>query len=198
MTHTVLAWQGCIGRWSPGIGDPTLVGWFTVFAYFATSWAVWRLAKRLRAAQSRSYEWRFWQFCAVLLLGLGINKQLDLQSALTELGRVLAKAQGWYEVRRFVQLAFIVFSVAVAGLLWLILSLTLRHAPRATRVALFGLALIGAFVLVRASSFHHVDEMLNAGWLGFELNWLLELGGILTVALGCVMRPHAHRVRARR
>lgn len=184
----VLAWQGCIGRWSPGIGDPTFMGWVTVFAYFATCWAAWRLARRLKPQRPGLYEWRFWQLCAVVLLGLGINKQLDLQSAFTEVGRLVARAQGWYELRRFVQLAFIVFSVLIAGLLWLVLSLMLRQAPRATRLAMLGLTMIGAFVLVRASSFHHVDEMLDAGWLGFELNWLLELGGIFTVATGCFFR----------
>jgi len=40
-------------------------------------------------------------------LALGINKQLDLQTALTEAGRVLARYQGWYEQRQFVQLVVI-------------------------------------------------------------------------------------------
>lgn len=196
MVQTLLAWQGCIGRWSPGIGDPTLVGWFTVFAYFATAWTAWRVAGRVRSRGPRRYEWRFWQFCALVLLALGINKQLDLQSALTEAGRLLARAQGWYEVRRVVQFAFIVLCVLVAGLMGLVLSMLLRRAPRATRVAMLGLMLIGAFVLVRASSFHHVDKMLDADWLGFELNWLLELGGISTVLLGCWLRRRHAPVRA--
>jgi len=37
----------------------------------------------------------------------GINKQLDLQSAFTEVMRVVARDQGWYEARRQYQYAFI-------------------------------------------------------------------------------------------
>src|SRR5450631_116329 len=43
---------------------------------------------------SERYTWRA---VSILFLALGINKQLDLQTALTELGRVLAYDQGWYE-----------------------------------------------------------------------------------------------------
>ena len=48
-----------------------------------------------------------WRTISVLFLALGINKQLDLQTALTEAGRVLARYQGWYEQRQFVQLVVI-------------------------------------------------------------------------------------------
>jgi hypothetical protein len=42
-----------------------------------------------------------------MFVGLGINKQLDLQTALTEFGRVLADNQGWYDKRQVVQVWFI-------------------------------------------------------------------------------------------
>jgi hypothetical protein len=42
-----------------------------------------------------------WATISILFLGLGINKQLDLQSALTEAGRILAIEQGWYGPRLF-------------------------------------------------------------------------------------------------
>jgi hypothetical protein len=54
------------------------------------------------------------------LFALGINKQLDLQTALTELGRVLALSQGWYEQRQVVQFWFIAALAATCLLLALI------------------------------------------------------------------------------
>jgi hypothetical protein len=38
------------------------------------------------------------------------------------------------------------------------------------------------FVLVRASSFHRMDELISWRILGLRMNWLLELGGIALIA----------------
>ena len=48
-------------------------------------------------------EMRAWRSIAIAFLALGVNKQLDLQTALTEVGRVLANSQGWYAQRQSVQ-----------------------------------------------------------------------------------------------
>ena len=88
------------GDWHFGIGDPTPIGWFTVFAYLAATiacarvWAVDRQADRIRQPASPV----FWMVLTILLLFLGINKQLDLQTLLNDVGRRMAKADGWYSV----------------------------------------------------------------------------------------------------
>src|SRR3954467_6988308 len=90
--------------WRPGIGDPTIGGWVTVLLYFLAVWSTWRTSRFGFA----STEVHFWCVISILFIGLGINKQLDLQTAMTELGRVIASYQGWYGERRTVQLWFIV------------------------------------------------------------------------------------------
>lgn len=100
-------------RWSPAIGDPQITGWVTVAAYVVAalmSAAVWL---RLKGRRGRV----FWAMVALLLAALAVNKQLDLQSALTAAGRCLARAQGWYGERRLVQLGFIAVlgTVMLAG-----------------------------------------------------------------------------------
>src|SRR4051794_39608792 len=89
--------------WRPGIGDPTIGGWVTVLLYFLAVWSTWKTAR----SASASTETKFWYVISILFIGLGINKQLDLQTALTELGRVVASQQGWYGERRTVQVWFI-------------------------------------------------------------------------------------------
>jgi hypothetical protein len=86
------------GQWRPGIGDPTPLGWATVVAYLAASWACCRAAaaERRSAHRGRNSTRPFWSSLGLLLLLLGLNKQLDLQSALTAFGRRLAREQGWY------------------------------------------------------------------------------------------------------
>jgi hypothetical protein len=162
-------------RWTPGIGDPSVVGWFTVVAYSLAALLCWR-AGRWPPTQ------RIWWSIAVLLVALSVNKQLDLQSWFTQVGRDMARAEGWYDARGYVQTGFIVGMVAggvigVAGLFRFA-----RHHAICVRTALAGVSLLLAFIAVRAASFHHVDRLIGTTILGFRFNWLFELGGIGIIA----------------
>ncbi len=186
--------HGWVGSWAPGIGDPTVVGWFTVFAYLLVAWRCYRIARRLSAARANRRELRVWAALALAFLLLGINKQLDLQSALTEAGRLIAYRQGWYAERRHVQREFI----AVVGLLgaaaialgvWLA-----RRTSRAARLAISGAIVVVTFVVIRAASFHHMDIFIHSHWLGMKVNWLLELPGIIVVLIAT---ERANRIAVR-
>jgi hypothetical protein len=169
-------------NWTPGIGDPTIGGWVTVALYLLASGSCWISAQKLGLEDiPRSNERRVWRVISVLFLALGINKQLDLQTALTEAGRVVAQYQGWYEQRQFVQLVFI----ALAAMTCLIVAITLllwaRNSPIPTRIALIGTTMVLGFVLIRAASFHHVDRFIGQRILGLRWNWILEMSGISLV-----------------
>ena len=73
--------------WEPGIGDPTIGGWITVVLYFLAGASCWKttgiVLRQSRGQYSDGYVWRA---ISVVFFFLGINKQLDLQSAMTELG----------------------------------------------------------------------------------------------------------------
>jgi hypothetical protein len=169
-------------RWQPGIGDPTFMGWFTVAAYLIAAGlclAAARVSQRVGFLSER----RFWWGLTVFLLLLAINKQLDLQTWFTLAGKHLAQQTGWYADRRIAQAIFILL-IAVTGVaLVLLLWLLARKTVRQYRLALFGTVFLGCFILIRAASFHHVDEMLGwqVGWL--RMNHLLECGGIFLIAL---------------
>ncbi len=201
---------GWVGAWSPGIGDPNVMGWVTVVAYLCAAYLCFAVHRTWRAAAgaSRARTWvpialaflgqrrrlaalpeavrmgALWNALALGLLLLGINKQLDLQTALTEMGKILAAKQGWYEQRQRVQIDFIVGVVLVG--LWMIGSVLLlagRNLPR-LGLALVGIVFLCCFVAIRASSFHHVDRLLGADLGGLKINWLMELGGIALVGFG--------------
>jgi hypothetical protein len=179
---------GWIGWWKPGIGDPTPVGWFTVALYFSAA-VLAGVIVYVRRRELRRAERHLWQVMLLGLLGLGANKQLDLQSALTELGRLWAYDQGWYEHRHKVQKVFILAVALLAvGLGTLMLAL-IRRMPPATRVAALGACALLGFVLIRASSFHHVDLFIHASfWGGIRGNWLIEVGGLLVILGGQLWR----------
>jgi len=180
--------------WQPGIGDPTFLGWLTVAAYIAAaflSFRAYRLAAppipltRKGILMSRVRR-PFWLATTVALMALGFNKQLDLQSLFTAIGRTLARNEGWYENRRSIQYIFIICIVfagalVAAGALWLF-----RRGGVWVQLAQLGLITLYTFVVIRAASFHHIDAMLGKKvWL-FNLNHILELGGIAVVALAAL------------
>ena len=169
-------------RWSPGIGDPTVMGWVTVAAYGVTA-----ILCFIGFGGDRARAVRVFGLClGIVLLALMVNKQLDLQSALTAYARCLARAQGWYEDRRPVQIAF-VGAVLLAGLF---ASLLLFGAPRGNRgrtfVAMLGFVALMAFVAIRAAGFHHMDALIKAEVGALRMNWILELGGLALIALNAV------------
>ena len=182
--------------WTPGIGDPTPLGWATVIAY-----GVAALLAVLAARRSRT-DRRFWSAVALLLVALGLNKQLDLQSLLTTVGRNLAHAQHWYDQRRTYQALFIALFIALCLITILILWRRTRRASGPVRAALVGVVVLLGFIAIRAASFDHVDALLLDRIGGWRLNWLLELGGIALVGLPAAVAastsPRGARTRRRR
>jgi hypothetical protein len=169
------------GRWVPGIGDPTPMGWFTVLAYLVA--AVLAAAWASPPGRGRALPIGL----AIFLLLLAVNKQLDLQSWMTFEARGFLRQQGLYEKRRSLQVAFLatiaVGSIAVLALLAAIARRRLGECG----VALAGVVLLSAFILVRAASFHRVDHGLGDTLLGLRFNWILELGGIAIFSAGAVI-----------
>jgi hypothetical protein len=124
----------------------------------------------------------FWFALCGVLVFLGINKQLDLQSCFTQVGREMAHSEGWYENRRIVQFIFIV-CLALCGLAVIAVSYWYIHgAWRRYRMAFFGIVTLVFFVMVRATSFHHIDIFLQSTFGGIAFNHILEVGGILFIA----------------
>ena len=176
-------------NWTPGIGDPTFVGWLTVILYFAASISCWISARKVELDGNHSSNERLaWRFIAVLFLALGINKQLDLQTALTEAGRVIAHLQGWYEQRRSVQLDFIGLVAATCVTAAITLLIWMRRAPIPTWLALMGTILVFGYVLIRAASFHHIDRFIGESVLGLRWNWVIEISGISLVLIASQWR----------
>jgi hypothetical protein len=173
------------GRWHPGIGDPTLLGWLTVALYLIAAAMCWRAAVLARGVRWPEYtrgEPLFWLCCAVFLLCLGINKQLDLQTWFTIVGKSIAQQTGWYAERRVVQMAFIVVIAFFGLVLGAIGAWWTTRLSRACRINFLGAVFLGVFILIRAASFHHVDQMLGFRFAGVRMNVLLEMGGTICMA----------------
>ena len=181
-----------------------VAGWIIVACYFVAvalcGWAlrVARAGARQAAAhwgrerraclRARAYQasMLFWGLLAAIFVFLGFNKQVDLQTWLTEVGRRIAQAQGWYDQRRAVQTVFVCV-VAGSGLLALgvLLRFTRDLLPRHV-LAFVGMVFLGCFLFTRAGSFHGIDEVLSRPFLGIRVRWALELAGIVCVAVSAL------------
>ncbi len=189
------------------IGDPRAGAWLIFYSYFAVAvlcaraFQVSLIGSRMavdypnpeRRLTDRQSAYRasamFWGLVISLFVFLGINKQIDLQTWLTDVGRQMAMAQGWYEQRATVQTIFVV-AVAVTGVMTLsvLLKLTRDLLPRHI-VALVGLGVLAVFLVMRAASFHHLETAIRFEILGMRLSWYLEMSGIVCVG-ACAVRNY--------
>ena len=64
-----------------------------------------------------------------------------------------------------------------------------RPGTRPARTAAGGIALLFIFILLRAASFHHIDDWVTVDVRGLRSGWWLELVGIVVIAISAL----AHR-----
>jgi len=197
-----MSWTEFISQiyWRPRIGDASFMGWLTVAAYGLT--AVLCLMAALKqnsglggskasgvaAAEDKGcrFQRRMWMGIAVLMAFLCLNKQLDLQSLLTNIGRIVANQGGWYEQRRTIQFWFVVAITIIGFAAIAFLVLKTRTLFQGRPLLLIGLCWLLLFVVMRAVSYHQVGVFLGKRVLGLKLNWVLELGSIALVAVSAV------------
>ncbi len=174
-------------NWKPGIGDPSLIGWLAVMGYFITAglcaWVAVRLGRGTGGPQRRS-----WAILALVLVVLGINREMDLQGLLLAWGRSFAYEQGIFENRRALQMIFLGL-LAVVALTALFLSYWMnRHHWREQGWMLVGSVFLVTFVLLRASSFHHFQDFLAFPLGGVRLHRIIELFAIAWLAGSALKR----------
>jgi hypothetical protein len=178
------------GHWRPGIGDPNFMGWLITVAYFIVSGlcsvCAWR-ADTISPNDRSRHHGAFWWSLAVIMLLMGINKQLDLQCWFIIVVKKIALAQGWYSRRRIFQMWFIA-GVAISGLILLMwLGWKFRRLWRQYGLALFGILLLITFVIFRAAPLNHVDKRPSWQPGPVLMNSILEISGIVLVGISALM-----------
>lgn len=166
-----------------GIGDPDLLGWSITLGYLSGAALSFLRARQYVGSDAGRHE-LFWFLIAAFLFLMGLNKQLDLQTAVFEAGRETALHFGWYGYRRQVVTGFIslLFAWGMASQAWLYSVLT--RFDRREKLALLGLGVLFVFVAVRAAYFQHIDFFTNNdAILAQRIHWMMEITGILCIAI---------------
>ncbi len=173
------------------IGDPTWLGWATVFAYWTAAilsfLCAWR-ADRIFDGK-RVWEHRFlWGVLSAMLFFLGINKQLDIQNWFTTIVKAISYVQGWYALGQWAQTLFVGALVAAAALVMLLISWRMRAFWRQYWLLMIGFIFLARFIVVRVASFYGVPlTELSHYTGGVRVNWALELVGTAVIILASAL-----------
>lgn len=136
---------------------------------------------------------RLWRWCAALLLLLALVDWLRTRYGLVVWLRDTARSEGWYALRRPIQLLALALALpaGIAANLRLLRLVSRSSTAAAQKSAIFGMALLLAMLSLRLVSLHYTDQLLNAHLLGASIGRWLDLAGLLLVATGA-LRQLAH------
>ena len=161
-------------------GDAGILPWMITFLYLAAGVASFYFANTFKQRSHYTfnrYEPFFWYTISIFLVFLAFNKQLDLQTLLSAIGRESALRNNWYEVRRTYQAWFIgAIAISSFGLLSVFI-FVLRDTLKKNILALAGIFILVVFIQLRAVSFHHLDRLLEINLMGVGFHWILEVTG---------------------
>ncbi len=166
------------------------MGWITVLVYLLAAVLCARVAQRAGRLFPEPVKLHrlIWMALALGATLLGVNKQLDLQTWMTNVLRALAYAGGWYEQRDRLQTIFIVAFAAGALGLTVTLAWMLRRTWQRYWLLLLGMLLLARFIMVRAAGFYGVRlPELSRLTGGIRINSALELLGAACLAAAAIV-----------
>jgi predicted RNA-binding Zn-ribbon protein involved in translation (DUF1610 family) len=169
------------GRWHANIADPTFLGWLTVIAYIAAA-----ICCGVKAKYSKQYggNYRFWIGLACLLLLLGINKQLNLQSLFGQIFHDSAVVNSWFERSESIKIAFFALLSMLVFFGSIGFRLYLANSWRNYKIAWIGLLLLGSFFMLQAANTNKIQDFFEKTIAGIGIDHMLEIAAITLIALG--------------
>lgn len=187
-----------IDEWISDIGDTTFWGWLITLLYIVSVIASYYYLQRLKRAGNRPMI-VLWKCILVLVLLLGINKQLDFQTLMSAAGRAISTSQGWYEHRRFVQACFAKMIFAFCGIFCVGVIYTIRTVLLQSVLELLGATVLIVFTLIRTSSLSNLHKAQQLRFDHIPHIHALELLGLLLIlsAIGLgIRKPRHHRAQS--
>lgn len=165
------------------------IQWLTIAAYLGIAWLCGVGARNISKTRPNSPKAHknLWLGLSFLFILLAVNKQFKFLSWITEKGRQMAWQQEWYIVRESVQIPFMLSVLGLILITLLLISIRFRHNIRQYGLLLLSSFFLLGFVVIRAISIHAVDWVLYHPIAGFQINWVIELGGILLVASAVII-----------
>ena len=163
--------------WRVGLGDPDRLGLILTAGYLLATLAM--LAVVLSRAASLPRERLLWGMATLALLVLALNKQLDIQLILLQVGRCVAHTEGWRPERFDLQRTFGAWFLAIAILFLLGLTYLCRRALRANLPLILGLGFLSAFLILRISRLQHLELLFDTRVNSTRLQRVIEASALV-------------------
>jgi len=172
-----------VDKWTDHWGDPLLSGSIFMLSYGVAALMIFRAAREVT-----SRERGYWRLCGVLFVFQAVNTHLDLHALPGTFGRCLAHAQGWYQDRLEVQIAFLAAVAAIMALILLIVLITFFRDIFSYFLLTLGVATALGFTVVKGISYHGFEQYYG-GHLGpFRTADFIEYSGIVLAFLAALIR----------
>src|SRR5688572_6899445 len=179
--------SGPLQQWLQKVGDPTVAGWACFVGYFAAAGFCY-VASRAKREKHRHHV-LFWTGTITVLILLGANKQLDLQTLLiAELRQLFGASQAWSYRHVFAVTMVVVLSPLVAVAFGSVAS-RLKSEPRFIQVLLVAMLLLVALAMARAIP-GPIDDVLlthvagsDKGVFHTHVKEVIELSLVLIIAV---------------
>ena len=200
--HYVPAWQNVLahafenGFWRDKRGDPTVVGWAITLGYVLVAglclYCTGLFDSRRSVPISQMYTW-FWWLMVAVLIALGINKQLDVQLLLADIGRSYTKYHGWYRQRMPVQIRVLALGACVGLMCLQVVGHRIRRSPKSLWCALWGVVFLGVNVLMHLVSVHSIEHFLASSVAGLSVGNGLEILAMCWIAVSAIVYNRTER-----
>jgi hypothetical protein len=166
-------------RWTFGIGDPSLEGWLICILYLTATILSYKKYSILKSQKRLIFK--SWGFISLILLFLSLNKQLDFQTIVSDIGRTIAVNLDLMEQRHIFKRVFII-TVALSGIAFIInFRKNIFHLKKSHPLTFVGLTALVCFIFLRATSFHIFSDSFNHLLEFFYFFEALELSSLITI-----------------
>jgi len=136
-------------RWLSQSGDSTFWSWVITFFYIITTTLSIYYLKKIKPLKPDNL---LWYSITVLLMTLGINKQLDIQILVAMTGHFFAKRLGLLDFRNSIEIITILGVSLFLCTVGIIILFRIRSILRKSVLELSGVFLLLMFVVIRVGS----------------------------------------------
>ena len=172
-----------VRRWNQIWGDPFLSGTIFMVSYGMAAVLIFRVAQ-----QSPGKERWLWRLCGFLFLFQVLNTHLDLHAFPGAVGRCLAQAQGWYEHRGSVKLAFLIGLAVCAILISLVILIAFYCNIAGNLLLVCGVAIVLGFTLIKGIGYKEAEQLYGVQIGPFRIADFIEFSGIMIAMAAALKR----------
>ena len=168
--------------------DPTAIAWACAVAYVVAGALCVVAGARLRLKpESLPTDRGIWIALGVVLVLLGLNKQLDLHTLFVHAGRDAARALGFYNYKRQIEgLFFVGVTTGLGAIVWhqwrRLASFAVAH-----QAVVIGLGLIAIYTITRFATIMHLAERWPTLVDGAAVFIAFELVGSIVIGWAAVV-----------